>query len=148
VLVPLGAGVLQLLVTGVQLIELEIAEVLDIDHCVARFVDGMDELVELEINCAGITILRVLDEEDHQKGHDGGARIDDELPAIGVVEDGAEDGPDNNDADRARKRPLRPKPGGDAGRAVPEPIFGDARTLLWRFLQNRSVPLQRTASAL
>jgi hypothetical protein len=51
-------------------------------------VDRVNQLVEFQVDCACVTILRVLDDEDHQERDDGCARIDDQLPSIGVAEDG------------------------------------------------------------
>ena len=64
---------------------------LDVDHLVLRLVDGLDDFVQLQMNGAGVAILRVLDQEHHEEGDDGRAGIDDELPGIRVVEVRARD---------------------------------------------------------
>ena len=56
-------------------------------------VDGADNLVQFEMNGAGIAILRVLNKEDHQEGHDRGRSVDHELPSVGEMEVRARDGP-------------------------------------------------------
>jgi hypothetical protein len=43
--------------------------------------------------------LRMLDQEHHQKGHDGRAGVDQQLPRIAIAEDRAGDAPDDNDRD-------------------------------------------------
>src|SRR5206468_2385897 len=45
-----------------------------------------DQLVELQLERLSIPILRALDHEDHQKRHDRGTGIDDELPGIRPAE--------------------------------------------------------------
>ena len=48
------------------------------------------------MNCLGIAVLRVLDQEDHQERNDGRAGVDDELPRIGIMEGRTERGPDDD----------------------------------------------------
>jgi hypothetical protein len=55
---------LYLFVSWLQLIELKIAEVLDVDHLIVRLVHGADQFVQLEIDGARVAVLRVLNEED------------------------------------------------------------------------------------
>ena len=84
----LGAGA-DFFVGSGQLVELELRQILYIDHFVLCFVYCMDQLVQLQMNGSGIAVLGILDQEDHQKGDNRCASIDDQLPGIGVVEDGA-----------------------------------------------------------
>src|SRR5690349_1083299 len=44
-----------------------------------------DELIQLHLDRLRIAVLRVLDEEHHEKGDDRRSRIDDELPCIAEV---------------------------------------------------------------
>ena len=60
----------------------------EIDKPVAGGIKGAQELVQLEVQGAGVPVLGMLDKEDHQKGNDGRAGIDDELPRIRKAEDG------------------------------------------------------------
>jgi len=46
-----------------------------------------DPLVVFELQCLSVTVLRVLDDKDHQKRDDRCACVDDELPAIGPVKE-------------------------------------------------------------
>ena len=111
-------------VAGVEIVEFEVAEVFDVDHLVAGFIDGSDELVELEIDGAGIAVLRVLDEEDHQKSDNGGAGIDDELPGVGVVEDRSRRGPDDDDGASDGEGPFGAHAGGGLRGEASKPVAG------------------------
>ena len=62
------------------------------------------------MNGARITVLRILDEEDHQKSDDGCARIDNELPRIGVVEVRAGYEPHDNDEESGEECPFASDP--------------------------------------
>src|SRR3984957_4767525 len=66
----------------------------------------MDQLVQFQVNCPRIAVLRVLDEKHHQKGDNRCASIDDQLPGIRIVKDGTADRPDQNDRDCADKSPT------------------------------------------
>jgi hypothetical protein len=33
--------------------------------------DGANDLIEFQMDCFGVTVLRVLNEEDHKKSHNG-----------------------------------------------------------------------------
>jgi hypothetical protein len=77
-----------------QFVELEIRQIFYIDHSVFGFVYRLDELIQFQVNGPGISVLCVLDEKHHQKGHDRCASINDQLPGVGKVEDWAGNGPD------------------------------------------------------
>src|SRR3546814_14221051 len=62
------------------LLDLGIGLVLDPDEAVARAVERADKLVELGLHRRGVAILRILDQEYHQKGDDRRSRIHAELP--------------------------------------------------------------------
>jgi hypothetical protein len=81
--------------------DLLFGQVLDADEGVFA-VPGADQFVELGLDGGAVTVLRVLDEEDHQEGDDGRSRIDDELPGVGEAEDWPAHGPDDDDG-AARK---------------------------------------------
>lgn len=44
-----------------------------------------DDLIELHLNGRTVSILGVLNQEDHQEDHDGSIGIDNKLPCIGEV---------------------------------------------------------------
>jgi len=58
---------------------------------------GKQEFIELGLQCRRIAILGILDEEHHQERHDGRAGVDDELPGIGIAEEWAGQGPEDDD---------------------------------------------------
>src|ERR1700685_4361910 len=65
----------------------------------------MDQLVQLQMNRSVVTVLRILDQEDHQKCDDRCTGINNQLPRIRVVEDGSGDSPSHDDADGSGKGP-------------------------------------------
>lgn len=74
-------------------LELLFGHVFDIDEPVAGIFMGGDEFVELELDGEAVFILTFLDEENHEKGDDGGGGIDKYLPAGGEFKEGAADRP-------------------------------------------------------
>src|SRR5687768_12412184 len=79
------------------LVELLIGAILEIDQLVARRIDAADQLVELEVERAGIAVLSALDQKHHQERDDGGAGVDDQLPGVGVAKNRAGERPSEND---------------------------------------------------
>ena len=79
---PLDAFGANLLILSMERVELLVAETFDVHHLVAGGVSGMNQLVELEIDCSCVPVLCVLNQEHHQECHDGGARIDNKLPRV------------------------------------------------------------------
>src|SRR5580698_9529258 len=73
----------------------------------------MNQFVQLQMNGSCITILRILDEEYHEKRDNRGAGIDDQLPGIRVMKEWSADTPHHDDPDRDHKRP----PGAEVVRA-------------------------------
>src|SRR5271157_1338969 len=63
-------------------IQFEIGQSLDIDHLISSLVHGPDQLIQLQIDRAGIAVLSVLDEEDHEKGYEGRSHTDDLRPPV------------------------------------------------------------------
>ena len=66
-----------------------------------------------------VLVLRLLDQKHHQKGNDGGSRVDHQLPGIRIMTHRAGDQPnqDGNDRDNERRRAA-----GGSGRPVGEPL--------------------------
>ena len=109
----------QPLVVLVQQPDLRLGQVLDVDQSVARAVERRHDLVELQVDGAGVLVLRALDEEDHQEGDDGRPRVDHELPGVREAEDGARDPPDEDDREGDAKRPRAARPlRGPVGQAL------------------------------
>jgi hypothetical protein len=96
-----------LLVLVRKLLQFIVREMLDVDHLVLRLVDRLDDLVELEVNGAGVAVPRVLDRE-HQQETDDSAGIDDELPGVRVVEVRPRNKPQRDDQQGARNAHFVP----------------------------------------
>jgi hypothetical protein len=115
--IPLGARCegTKVLVKDLQL---GFAEIFDVDQSVARAVKGGDDFVEFELNREPILVLGALNEKHHQKGDDGGAGVDHQLPRIRIVEDRPADDPGQEHEHRHRERPRAAGPsrgpGGDS----------------------------------
>src|SRR3954468_17150563 len=72
---------------------------LDADELLARLVDRSQQLVELGLHCCGVAVLAVLNQEDHQESDNGGAGVDHQLPSVGIMEERAGCGPNDDHAD-------------------------------------------------
>src|SRR5262245_58487065 len=85
----MGAGMLakvaELLAQGVELL---FRQFLEIDEIIAGAIDRANELVELDLKSHAVAVLRVLDQEHHEKRDNGCRRIDDELPALRETDKG------------------------------------------------------------
>src|SRR5690606_15735650 len=81
-------------------------KVLDADEGVFPLADA-DQFVELGLQGGAVAVLRVLDEEHHQEGDDGGAGVDDELPGIGEAEERAAYRPGHHDGAAGEKGEWR-----------------------------------------
>ena len=68
-----------------KLIQVQIGKILDVDHLVLGLVDGVDKLIQFQVDRPSIPTLSVLDQEDHQERDDRSTRIDHELPSVGVM---------------------------------------------------------------
>ena len=66
-------------------LEFVIRQLLEPHQRSARARHATDELVEFQMDCFGISVLSVLNQEHHQKGHDGSACVDHELPCVRVA---------------------------------------------------------------
>ena len=74
-------------------LQLVLAEILEAKHLVPRVLVGADKFVEFELYGGRVAVLGVLEKEHHQEGDNGRAGIDDELPGVRVMKEGAGDGP-------------------------------------------------------
>ena len=88
-----------------QSLQFFVAEIFEIDEASARSFYPAQQLIQFEMDRFGIAILCVLEEEHHQKSHDGGSSIDDQLPRIRIVKDGSDETPHCNDQESGRKGP-------------------------------------------
>src|SRR6185437_1012977 len=62
-----------------------------------------NEFIKLDLNSGAISILGILNQEHHQKGYDGGAGIDHQLPCIGEPEQWPAYSPNHDDEQRQKK---------------------------------------------
>jgi hypothetical protein len=112
----------ELRISFVDLIEFLVAELFDIHHLVFGIVNCVNELVKLQVYCARVSILCVLNDEDHQERDDCRTCIDDKLPRVGVVKKRSCDCPDRDDDNRAYERPLGAEPARGGRSRLPESI--------------------------
>jgi len=63
-------------------LEFVVAHMIEIDKPGPGASRPAEKLIELQLDDAGRAVLSVLDDEDHQKGHDRRAGIDHQLPTI------------------------------------------------------------------
>ena len=90
-------------------VQLKLLEILQIEQRVVRTFDRANQLVELEVYSFSIAVLRVLDQEHHEKRDDRGAGVDDELPGIAEAEYRPRDCPrqDHKHGDHETRGPTR-----------------------------------------
>src|SRR5262245_33128566 len=84
-------------------LEVGLGEVLRAHEPVARPSERGHHLVELELDRERVLALGPLDQEHHEEGHDRGPGVDEELPGVGVVEEGAEGEPDHDHPEGERE---------------------------------------------
>ena len=58
-------------------LEFFVSAFLEVHHFVSGAVHGSNQLVEFKVEGLGVTVLRVLNEEDHEEGNNGRRRVDD-----------------------------------------------------------------------
>jgi hypothetical protein len=88
-----------------QSVEFRFGKVFQIHKARPRFGERADQLVQFKMQSAGVTVLSVLNQKDHQERDNGRARIDDQLPGIGKSEERAGGRPNDYDDDRDEERP-------------------------------------------
>jgi hypothetical protein len=77
--------------------EFRIGLIFGSDEPIVRRRHRSDELIELEMNGQSIAILGVLDQEDHEEGHNRGAGIDHQLPGVREAEEWSAYTPNEDD---------------------------------------------------
>src|ERR1700722_276423 len=106
-LLPLLSAGTDFLVGPGELVQLDLRQILYINHFIFCFVYGVDQFVQFQMDGPGIAILRILNQEYHEECDDRGAGINDQLPGIGVMENWTGEGPDYDDPNGDNKRPSR-----------------------------------------
>ena len=84
-----------------------ICQMLDANKAILRM-RTTNELVQFCLQCGTVTVLRVLNYEHHEKGNDGCASVDDELPSIGVAEERAGSCPTDDNKQGQQERNWTP----------------------------------------
>lgn len=106
-------------------LEFLFGHVFDVDEPVAGEFVGGDEFIELKLDGEAVFILTFLDKEYHEKGDEGGGRVDEDLPAIGEMEEGAADRPAEDETEGRQD-------GGIAAGGVGDAVgYGSEGDLLW-----------------
>ena len=95
---------------------------LDIDESVARKFVRRNQFVELELDRQRILVLRLLDQEYHQKCDDGRAGVDDELPGFRKIENRAGARPNDDGGEREAKGGRTSGGFGGVGREIFERV--------------------------
>jgi hypothetical protein len=92
------------LVPALYVFQLFVRQVLQPHKRIVRFADA-DEFVQLHLNRGGVTVLRILDQEHHQKRDDGRAGVDHKLPSIREPEERTRNCPDHHGPECKGKDP-------------------------------------------
>ncbi len=66
----------QQLVAPSELVQVVLLQLFEVQQRVVRAPRGADQFIDLDLQGFGIAVLRVLDQEHHEKGDDGGAGVD------------------------------------------------------------------------
>ena len=106
-----------------------IGKLFQVDQFVSCRPDGANQFIELEMNGLRVAVLRVLNQEDHQEGDDGGSSVDDELPRVRVMKCRSLQGPDDDDEKGAHKGPGASEDGGRFSREDSECISNTAEEI-------------------
>jgi hypothetical protein len=81
-----ASGFCQVQIVQPDFLQVAVLQLLHVEERVVRTLHGADQLVQLEVHRFRIPVLRVLDEEHHQKRDDRGPGVDHQLPVRAVAE--------------------------------------------------------------
>ncbi len=70
-----------------QFLQLFVRKVFNINHVVVRRTVGANQFVKLKVKGFGVTVLSILNQENHKESNNGGTSIDNELPGVGELEE-------------------------------------------------------------
>lgn len=68
-----------------------------------RALDRANQLIQFYLDRFGVPVLRILNQEDHEKRHDRGASIDHQLPGVAKTKERAGHRPNEDESDRQHK---------------------------------------------
>ena len=97
-------GVRPPLVFALYVFQLFVRQVLQSHKRIVRLADA-NEFVQLHLDRGGVTVLRILDQEHHQKRDDGRTCVDHKLPSIREPEERAGNRPDHHGSESKDKHP-------------------------------------------
>lgn len=83
----------QRLVARPQPVEIGLGQLLQVKQRVMGALHRANQLVQPELHGLAVAVPGVLDQKDHEKGHDRGAGVDHQLPGVAEAKEGADDGP-------------------------------------------------------
>ena len=92
------------LVFALYVFQLFVRQVLQSHKRIVRLADA-NEFVQLHLDRGGVTVLRILDQEHHQKRDDGRTCVDHKLPSIREPEERAGNRPDHHGSESKDKHP-------------------------------------------
>jgi hypothetical protein len=116
------------LVFALYVFQLFVRQVLQPHKCIVRFADA-NEFVQLHLDRGGVTVLRILDQEHHQKRDNGRAGVDHKLPSIREPEERTRNRPDNHGPESKGKHPGSTYFAGTDLRDFSEQLAEDPRVL-------------------
>lgn len=118
---------------------------LDTDKPVLAFAHP-DQFIQLGLNGHPVAILRVLDKEHHEEGHDRRARVDDQLPCVGETKKRTAERPKDDDrATQDERDRFSGKPGNGVGGCGEDIVHGDflAKLAIAKCRSTGVVPLRQ-----
>ena len=74
-----------------------VGELFEVYQLVTRARQSSNEFVQFEMDGLRVAVLRILDQEHHQEGHDSCAGVDDKLPCVRIMKGRPEGCPDDDD---------------------------------------------------
>jgi hypothetical protein len=84
-----------------------VGQIFKIDKFISCVFEGADNLIEFEMHCFSIAVLRVLDQEHHEEGNDRRGSVDDQLPGIGKMKRWSRENPHKDDERSSGESPGR-----------------------------------------
>ena len=84
----------QLFIQDSYFVQILLGEFLQVQQGIVRPSRRTNDFVQLELDRHAVTILSVLNQEDHQERHNGRRGIDDQFPGIAEMGKGAANRPD------------------------------------------------------
>ena len=90
----------------VEFLQLLVGQIFKIDQFISCVFEGADDLIEFEMHCFGIAVLRILDQEHHEERDDRRGGVDDQLPGIGKMKRRSGEKPHEDDEHSSGKSPC------------------------------------------